>query len=389
MAMIVAACAATSGTAVTVNGTSLSNKDFENWLHLISANKSLGSQVTGANASTYNTTFTTGVLNNQVTFVLIDQELARRHITLTSADLSAAETSLQTQLAPSTTDPTTGQQTAGTAAQGKAVLDSLGSFKTALIRATAGQTALQKVYATKRGSTAALQKLYDANPAQFKGKACAVVIEVPASSGAADASGTATAPTAADFATALDNANQVRSTITGQVTSSGSDLATVFASAASQVAQQEGLQSDGDLGCQSQGTYTASEPALENAIWTGSVGDMSQPVKGTQGYFLVFVSARGDLTFDQAKGELQKAAATQSLTDYKNWFDAAAKKADVSVDPQWGSWDPKTGTVVAPVGATSSSTSTTKASGLGGSLNLGGGASSTTAPAGAPSTTTP
>ena len=153
------------------------------------------------------------------------------------------------------------------------------------------------------------------------------------------------------------------------------------------MAHQEGLQTDGDLGCQSKGTYTTTEPALEDAVWNGPVGDMSQPVKGSQGYLLVFVSARGDLTFAEAKAELQKAAATQSLTDYKTWFDAAAKKADVSVDPQWGSWDRKTGTIVAPTGASTSSTSTTKATGLGGSLNLGG--SSTGGHRRPTSTTTP
>jgi len=386
--MLVAACSSTSGTAVSVNGTELSNRDFTNWLHLISANKQLASQTqtTGVNSNTYNTTFTTGVLNNQVTFALIDQELARRHITLTPADLSAAETSLQTQLAPSTTNPSTGQQSAGTAAQGKAVLDSLGSFKTALIRATAGQTALQKVYATKRGSTAALQKLYDANPAQFKNKACVVVIEVPAGTGGTDSSGNPVTPTAADFATAQNEASQVRSQI---ATATAGDLATEFASAAATVAQQEGLQSDGDLGCQSKGTYATSEPALEDAVWNGPVGDMSQPVKGSQGYLLVFVSARGDLTFAQAKAELQKAAATQSLTDYKTWFDAAAKKADVSVDPQWGSWDRKTGTIVAPTGASTSSTSTTRPTGLGGSLNLPSTGPSTGATGVPTSTTTP
>jgi hypothetical protein len=377
LGIVASACSAASGTAVSVNGTELSNKDFTTWLHAIASNKTLKAQTqtTGINASTYTTTFTTGVLNNQVTFVLIDQELARRHITLSPSDLSAAETSLQTQLAPSTTDPSTGQQTAGSAAQGKVVLDSLGSFKTALIRATAGQTALQKVYAQKRGSTAALQKLYDANPSQFNGKACVYVIEVPAGTGGTDASGNPVTPTASDFTSAQTEASQLRTQIAG---AAAGDLASEFASAASTVAQQEGLQSDGDLGCQSKGAYTSSEPALEDAIWNGPVGDMSQPVKGSEGYFLVFVSARGDLTFDQAKAELQKAAANQALTDYKAWFDAATKKADVSVDPQWGSWDRKTGTIVAPAGATSSSTSTTKATGLGSSLNLGGSASTTT-----------
>ena len=70
---------------------------------------------------------------------------------------------------------------------------------------------------------------------------------------------------------------------------------------------------------------------------------MSQPIKGSQGYLLVFVSARGDLTFDQAKAELQKAAATQALTDYKAWFDAAAKKADVTRRPAVGFVGPQDG----------------------------------------------
>ncbi len=387
LGIVASACSATSGTAVTVNGTDLSNQDFVSWLHAINANPTLKAQTqtTGVNANTYSTSFTTGVLNNQVTFVLIDQELARRHITLSTADLSAAETSLQTQLAPSTTDPSTGQQTAGSAAEGKKVLDSLGSFKTALIRATAGQTALQKVYAQKRGATAVLQQLYDKNPSQFTNKACVYVIEVPAGSGGTDSSGNPVTPSASDFSSAQSQASQLRTEIASQATSSTGSLAGTFASAASQVASSEGLQSDGDLGCQSKGTYTQSEPALEDAIWSGPVGDMSQPVKGSEGYFLVFVSARGDLTFDQAKTELQKAAATQALTDYKNWFDAATKKADVTVDPQWGSWDAKTGTIVAPVGATSSSTSTTKPSGLG-TINLGGSSGSAGS---ATSTTTP
>ena len=42
------------------------------------------------------------------------------------------------------------------------------------------------------------------------------------------------------------------------------------------------------------------------------------------------------------------------MTDYQNWLSKAVKSADVSVDPQWGSWNTKTGVVVAPVGATTS-----------------------------------
>ncbi len=251
------------------------------------------------------------------------------------------------------------------------------------MRANAGQTALQQDYASKLGSTPALQALYDKNPTQFQDKACAVAIEIPAGSGQTDASGNATPPSASDFATALSTTNQVRTQITSAVSGGSGDLPTVFASAASSVAQQEGISTDGDLGCQSRVTDGSVEAVLEDAIWNGPVGQMSQPLKGAPGYYLVYVSARGNLTFAQAKPELQKAAASQSLTSYKTWYDGATKKADVAVDPQWGSWDAKSGAVVAPKGATSSTTSTTEASGLG-SLNLGGGAAT-----GASTTTTP
>jgi hypothetical protein len=378
LGLVVAACSTTSGTAISVNGTSLSNQQFEQWLRDIQSSKAPGAatQATGANANSYNTAFTTSVLSNQVTFALIDQELARRHITLSSSDLNTATTTVEEQLS-ATTDPSTGQQTDGTAAAGKPILDSLGSYGQAYVRANAGQTALQQDYANKLGSTAALQALYDKNPTQFQDKACAVAIEIPAGSGQTDASGSPVPPAASDFATALSTTNQLRTQITTAVSGGSGDLPTVFASAASSVAQQEGISTDGDLGCQSRVTDGSVEAALEDAIWNGAVGEMSQPIKGASGYYLVFVSARGNLTFAQAKPELQKAAASQSLTNYKTWYDAATKKADVTVDPQWGSWDAKSGAVVAPKGATSSTTSTTKPSGLG-SLNLGGGATAST-----------
>ncbi len=43
---------------------------------------------------------------------------------------------------------------------------------------------------------------------------------------------------------------------------------------------------------------------------------------------------------------------------FKDWLDGAAKAADVSVDPQWGSWDSDNGAVIAPGAATSTTTST-------------------------------
>jgi len=348
---LLAACSGRSGTALTVNGVTLTNDEFTSWLSAVSSSKVAPTTLI---PGTYSTSLTTSLLNQQVIFAVLRSEVERRHLSISEDDLTAAEQQADSDFAPKSIDPTTGQQVAGTASQGKAVLDKLGSFKTAYVRAVADQTALQKDYADKLGSPAVLRRLYDKNPNQFKGRACVTSITVPAAT-SSDASG-ATTTTPAAMTQALKTAQQVRSEVNSP---------TEFEAAAQQIAQQESLTNGGDLGCVPKGTYATQAPALEEAIWSLPVGEISQPIKGTQGYYLIRVRARGDLTFDDVKSELQLSAAQQSVTDFQNWFARALKHADVAVDPQWGSWDAKTGAVVAPVGATSSigakprSTSTT------------------------------
>jgi len=74
---------------------------------------------------------------------------------------------------------------------------------------------------------------------------------------------------------------------------------------------------------------------------------------------VVVVTSRGDLTFEEAKPQLKTQVPTAAKAAFSEWFIAAAKAASVTVDPQYGSWDASTGTVVAPEGATTSSSSTT------------------------------
>ena len=339
------ACSGRSGVAISVDGTTLTNQEFNTWLAKLSTSKAIGTQLKSAVPGTYSTGLTTALLNQQVEFAVVENELAKRNITLSQSDLTTAESTAASNLAGTSVDPSTGQQVAGDPAKGKALLDTLGSFKTAYVRYIAGQTALEKDYAKKRGTTAELQKLYDANQKAFQNQACVTVLEVLAGTGAADASGQPVPPTAAQKAAALTQTNKIRSDI-----KSDAD----FVKAAAAMAQQEGSTNGGDLGCAAKGTYATQVPALDKAIWSLPVGEVSQPIAVADGYLLVRVSARGDLSFDQVKSQLQQAAAQQSVTDYQNWLSKAVKSADVSVDPQWGSWNTKKGVVVAPVGATTS-----------------------------------
>jgi hypothetical protein len=343
--VLLSACSGRSGTAITVNGQSLTNEEFTSWLASLTSAKAVGSQFNSSIPGTYSTDLTTTLLNQQVEFGVVASELEKRHITLSASELATAETTAATNLAGTSVDPSTGQQVAGDAAKGKALLDKLGGFKTAYIAYLAGQTALEEDYAKKRGTTEELRKLFDANQKSFQNQACVTVLEVLAGSGATDASGNPVAPTAAQLATARTQASAIRSSI---------KTADDFAKAAEAMATQEGSTNKGDLGCAARGTYKTEVPSLDAAIWSLPVGQVSQPVAVKDGYLLVRVSARGDLSFEDVKSQLQQAAAQQSVTDYQTWLTRAVKQAEVSVDPQWGSWNAKTGTVVAPVGATTS-----------------------------------
>src|SRR4029077_2835740 len=97
------------------------------------------------------------------------------------------------------------------------------------------------------------------------------------------------------------------------------------------------------------------------AITNQAIGKPGEPVKANFGYAIVLVRSRGDLTFDEAKPQLTAAVPTAARSAFQDWFIQAAKAATVTVDPQYGSWDPTTGTVVPPEGATTSTTAPTGA----------------------------
>jgi parvulin-like peptidyl-prolyl isomerase len=333
-----------SGVAMTVNGVTLTNDEFTGWLSAFTSSKLIDKTPYASTlGGTYSTSLTTFLLNQQVQFAVVRSEFDRRHLTVSATDMTSAEQQAESAFATPSVDPSTGQQVAGDPAEGKVKLDKTGAFKPAFVRYLAEQTALEKAYAKERGSNEALQKLYDKNRDQFKNRVCVTVLEVPAATSSSASGATSTTPAA--LAKAQSQAQQLRTSITSVAD---------FTAAAQQAAQQAGSSNGGDLGCVPKGTYTKQVPTLETAIWSLPVGEISQPIEFPDGYLIVRVRARGDLSFDDVKGQLQEAAAQQSVTDYQAWLSRAVKKAEVAVDPQWGSWNAKTGAVVAPVGATSS-----------------------------------
>jgi hypothetical protein len=371
VALAASACSSSSvsGDAIVVNGVGLSNADFQKRLDLIEADANYAKKavtdsqgqaidLTGDAAGTYNTDFTTGVLNQQVSFVLAEQEVAKRGIEVTDTDISNAEAALANDLTTTTATDTSGSVADdGTGAQS---LTDLGPFKDTLVKGIANILALRAAFAADLSTDEALQKAFDESGDTYKNQACASVILLLAGQGPTQdpTTGASVPPAESDFADALTKANGLSDQLT-----SGADFATLAKSSSDD--SQTGA-NGGDLGCNPVGSYAQQQPEIDDAITNQALGKPGEPVKTNFGYAIVLVRSRGDLTFDEAKTQLKAAVPTLARTAFQDWFVAAAKAATVTVDPQYGSWDAETGTVVPPEGATTSTTASTDPSASGG-----------------------
>jgi parvulin-like peptidyl-prolyl isomerase len=359
VALVAPACSSSSmsGDAIVVNGVGLSNAEFQDRLELIKSDEAYAKKavtdsqgqvldLSGDPAGTYNTDFTTGVLNQQVSFVLAEQEVQARGIEISDQDLADAETALANDLSSSTQTDTSG--TVVDDGSGQQALDDLGEFKDVLVRGIANILALRADFASKLSTDEALQKAFDESGDTFKNQACASVILLLAGAGPTQdqTTGEVTPPPESDYTAARAKADDLSAQL-----ADGADFATLAKSSSDD--SQTGA-NGGDLGCNPIGTYAQQQPEIDDAITNQPLGEAGPPVKTNFGYAIVLVRSRGDLTFDEAKQQLTAQVPTLARSAFQDWFIQAAKDADVTVDPQYGSWDPSTGTVVPPEGATTS-----------------------------------
>jgi hypothetical protein len=406
-ALGLSACSSSSvsGNAIVVNGTALSNKDFEARLQAIQGNEAYTKRaftdqsgktlVLGDNPGNYSTDFTTQVLNQQVSFVLAQQEVARRGLTVSDDDRAHAQSLLASDL---TTAPATSASAApADDGSGLKTLDDLGPFKTTLVEGVSNILAIQTAITADLSTDEALRTAFDAGGDTYKNQACVSGLLLVAGQGPTQdpTTGATVPPPDSDYGPALTRANDLAAKL-----KAGSDVATLDASSDN---SKIGV-TKGDLGCTPLGTYAKKLPELDAAISAQPIGVAGVPIKTSYGYFVIVVRSRGDLTFDEAKSQLQAGVKTAMRTAFQDWITQAAKDADVTVDPQWGSWDKGQGTVIPPAGSTSTSTTADPSAAgssltpeqlqqlTGGAGNSGGAAGNSgaaTDPAASASTTTP
>ena len=274
---------------------------------------------------TYSMTFTNAVLNNQVGDLLAEQFAASKGITPSSSDLATAKSNLQATLngeisaavqqASASGALSFCQDASGAAISGTTLLGDLpSSVASAQIR---NQAVDEKLLA--RGadlSPAAVAAYYNANLAQFT-TACVSLIATDTQA----------------------HANQLIAQING-----GASFAAV--------AQANSLDSrtaanGGALGC----TYT--EAQVEQALQVQSVtaGQPIAPVQdSTTGQWIIYEvtsQAVAPLSAASPLARRELLQSTANVNRVSREIVAFARTSDVSVDPQYGTWDRLT--VVPPV----------------------------------------
>lgn len=292
------ACKSAAPYAAKVNGITLSKAGLDNELNAIRDNtkylKALEQSkvsVKGKGDGTFDAAFVARVLTRRIYLELIHEEVVKRKLKLTPADLKAARAQLLTSIG----DPS--------------VLDAFPKdYKAEIQRTTAEVTKLQEAFAN--ASDANLLKYYNDHLDTFE-KACAAHILVETKA----------------------EANAIEKQL-----AKAADARATFAEIAKAKSKDPGSGANGgDLGCASPSGYVAEFKA---AVLKQKVGVIGDPVKTQYGYHIIRVDSREAAPpFEQVKEQVKTAVTDGQQGPFNEFLTSASSKAKVEVNPRYGSYD--------------------------------------------------
>ncbi|MFN0091067.1 MAG: peptidylprolyl isomerase, partial [Acidimicrobiales bacterium] len=102
----------------------------------------------------------------------------------------------------------------------------------------------------------------------------------------------------------------------------------------------------GSLGCQPKSQYV---PEFEDAVWNASLKTLVGPVKTQFGYHVIRVDEEKQLTYADVRDRIAAQLAPSKGDTVARWIAERLAKAQISVDPRFGVWDPAAGQVT-PLG---------------------------------------
>jgi hypothetical protein len=306
-----------SPAAVTVNGARISERSLTDELGEIRDNalyrKALSlPEIGGAGREgTVQAAFTARVLTLRVYYALVDQELARRGVALTRADLDAARRELARGLGA---DPATGRPVEGL---GDRVLNGFSrGYRDDLVRRNAAVRKLQGVLAGVDLSEAGLRRYYAAHPDEFTEVCAQHVLAAVRDPGGA-----------VDVAASRAKIDRIAARL-----QSGEDFAAVARAESDDPGSRE---RGGDLGCADPSAYVA--PFAE-ALRSQPIGQIGPPVQTTFGFHVVRVYGRRTASFSAVRDRVLQRLEQQSGEGLNRWLTRALARARVRVNPKFGTF---------------------------------------------------
>lgn len=235
------------------------------------------------------------LLSTAVLTRLIEDEVAKRKLTVSDTNMSLATTNLDGQFGDS--------------------LTSAPALRDELVRRYAVYITLDRDLTPPAPDDAAIRAAYDKDPGKWQtacGRHILVATEQEAKAAQAELAG---GKPFAEVATA-------RSTDTGSAAQGG------------------------DLGCQAPGVFVEE---FEQAMWKGPLNQVQGPVKTQFGFHLIEVTSRKQRSFEEAREDLLTELRPQAFDPLGQWLQSAVAAATVAVDGRFGSWNAAAGQVD-PVG---------------------------------------
>ncbi len=136
----------------------------------------------------------------------------------------------------------------------------------------------------------------------------------------------------------------------------GADFATV----AKERSQDGGsAPAGGELGCVARGTFVDS---FEKATWEAPVNEILGPVASEFGLHVIQVTRREVFSFDEAKEDVRAELSPPAFQELGSWLSVRRAAANVTVDKRYGTWDDPIGQLV-PLGGAAAGLTLTPADG--------------------------
>jgi PPIC-type PPIASE domain len=294
LAVVAAACGTLQPYALIVNGQRIQQHDVDNELKAIRANGRYldaidpsRKQVLGSGTGTFNSDFTAFILNQDLDYTLVHQEVVKRKLTVAQADRDQAKDTVVQQV--------NGQDTFNAFPKW---------YQDKLVERFAEVIVLAKSFGGVDDAKAL--DYYNAHKDQFV-QACAshILLDTP------------------EKAAAVEDR-----------LSKGEDFAAVAKTESTDTAS---AQRGGDVGCFFKDAQLV--PEFLNAAFTQPVGKPGPPVQTQFGFHVILVRSRDVASFDQAKQEVQQAMGQGSGQQLQNWLTDSLKKAKVKMNPKFGTFD--------------------------------------------------